>query len=87
MCVVIAFTVHVRYERMNGKFRIKAIHYWFVVPVAPDRFLPPSSPLTNIETIFGGNQAVAFHVRRFDKHVSEDHFDSWDSLSWIHYEW
>ncbi|XP_078365264.1 RAB11-binding protein RELCH homolog isoform X2 [Oculina patagonica] len=56
------------------------------VPVAPDRFLPPSSPLTNIETIFGGNQTVAFHVRRFDKHVSEDHFDSWDSLSWIHYE-
>jgi len=56
------------------------------VPVAPDRFLPAASPLTDIETIFGGNQAVAFHVRRFDKQVSEDQFDSWDSLSWIHYE-
>lgn len=56
------------------------------VPVAPGRLLTPQSPLTDIETIFGGNQAVAFHVRRFDKHVSEDHFDSWDSLTWIHYE-
>ena len=55
--------------------------------VAPDRFLPAASPLTDIETIFGGNQAVAFHARRFDKHMSEDQSDSWDSLSWVHYEW
>lgn len=56
------------------------------VPVAPDRFLSAASPLTDVETILGGSQAVAYHVRRFDKHVSEDQFDSWDSLSWIHFE-
>ena len=55
--------------------------------VAPDRFLSAASPLTDVETILGGSQAVAYHVRRFDKHVSEDQFDSWDSLSWIHFEW
>ncbi|KAM7442022.1 hypothetical protein ABFA07_008942 [Porites harrisoni] len=56
------------------------------VPVSSERFAAAVSPLTNIETIFGGSQAVAYHVRRFDKHVSEDQFESWESLSWIHYE-
>ena len=40
-----------------------------------------------METIFGGNQTVAFHVRRFDKFVLEEQFESWENLSWIHYDW
>lgn len=56
------------------------------VPLSPDRLLTPTTPLTDVETIFGGNQTVAFHVRRFDKIVSEDQFESWDSLSWIYYD-
>lgn len=76
------------FQYQNEKISIEVINWRFIfLLVAPDRFLPPSSPLTDIETIFGGNQTVAFHVRRFDKHVSEDHFDSWESLSWVHYEW
>lgn len=80
------FRLLYQYQNEENKYRSNELLI-SLLPVAPDRFLPPSSPLTDIETIFGGNQAVAFHVRRFDKHVSEDLFDSWESLSWVHYEW
>ena len=68
---------------------IRNFFYGFVilVSVSPERFVSPTSPLTDMETIFGGNQTVAFHVRRFDKFVLEEQFESWENLSWIHYDW